>query len=32
MKKIKESGCQRVNPKVGRVSDNIGLRREVKKS
>jgi len=32
MKEIKESRCQRVNLKVGRVSDNVGLRREVMKS
>jgi len=31
MKEIKESGHQRVNPKVRRVSDNIGLRKEVMK-
>ena len=31
MKEIKESRRQRVNPKVGRISDNVGLRREVKK-
>ena len=31
MKEIRESGHQRVNPNVGRVPDNVGLRREVMK-
>jgi len=31
MKEYKESGCQRMNPKVGRVLDNVRLRREVMK-